>query len=80
MEARDNRFSVSGIPDTIGPLRRAENKMGATGCASASLGAEERKGQGKRRCWVVPMWVRVLGLVQGQSTGRPSSGRLDAAL
>ena len=28
-EARDNRFSVSGIPDAPGHRRRAENKMGA---------------------------------------------------
>ena len=28
MEARVNRFSVLGIPDTIGHYRRAENKVG----------------------------------------------------
>jgi hypothetical protein len=26
MEARDNRFSVSGLPDDVGHCRRAENK------------------------------------------------------
>jgi hypothetical protein len=33
MEAKDKRFSVSGIPDTAGCYRRAENKMEAEGTA-----------------------------------------------
>jgi hypothetical protein len=36
MEARDNRFSVSGIPDTAGHCKKAENKMGAPGGGSVS--------------------------------------------
>ena len=57
-EARDNRFSVSGIPDATGHYRRAENIMGASR-------AQGRRGQGERGCWVVPMQVRVLGPVHG---------------
>ena len=32
------RFSASGIPDTAGHLRRAENKMKALGMAQTALG------------------------------------------
>ena len=42
-EARDNRFSVSGIPDTAGHHRRAEKKVEAPGAAQSSL-REERAG------------------------------------
>jgi hypothetical protein len=46
MEARDSRFSVSGIPDTAGHCRRAEKKMLALGVALTSLsGREERAGR-----------------------------------
>ena len=54
-EARDNRFSVSGIPDTAGHHGRAENKLGGPGGISFSPGDEERRGQGERGHWVVPM-------------------------
>jgi hypothetical protein len=64
-EARDNRFLVSGIPDTAGHLGRAENKMGAPRGRSAIPRAEGRRGQGERGLWVVPMWARVLGPVHG---------------
>jgi hypothetical protein len=57
-EARDNRFSVSGIPDATGHYRRAENIMGASR-------AQGRRGQGERGCWVVSTQVRVLGPVHG---------------
>jgi hypothetical protein len=81
MEARDNRFSVSGIPDTTGHRRRAENKMGPLGAArSVNPGAKGRRGQGERGHWVVPTWARVLGPVCGWNAGRPSSRRLDEAL
>ena len=46
-EARDNRFLVSGIPDTAGHLGRAENKMGAPGVDWSALGPrKERAGAG----------------------------------
>ena len=46
-ETRDNRFSVSGIPDTAGHGRRAENKMGSRGHLGQSRGQrEERAGRG----------------------------------
>ena len=50
-EARDNRFSVLGIPDTTGHFRRAENKIGAPGAAQSSCGLKggedmERGGTG----------------------------------
>jgi hypothetical protein len=52
-EARDNRFLVSGIPDTAGHLGRAENKVEAAGAGG-------KKGQGERGRWVVPRRARVL--------------------
>jgi hypothetical protein len=33
---RVNRFSVSSIPDTVGHLRRADNRMGPPGAAESS--------------------------------------------
>ena len=50
-EARGNRYSVLGIPDTTGHSRRAENKMGAQGVAWSSPGPKggedrERGGAG----------------------------------
>jgi hypothetical protein len=72
MEARDNRFSVLGIPDVPGHCRRAENKMEAPGGGSIIPRVEERRRQRERGCWVVPMLARVFGPVQGWSTGRPS--------
>ena len=47
MEARDNRFSVSDIPNTSGHLRRAENKMGAPGLAQSAPGP--KGGEGRER-------------------------------
>ena len=44
-EARDNRFSVSGIPDTAGHHGRAENQVEAPGVALSSLGPKGRKGR-----------------------------------
>jgi hypothetical protein len=41
MEARDNRFPASGIPNVAGHYRRAENKVGILG---AALSAPELKG------------------------------------
>ena len=79
----DTRFSASGIPDTAGHHGRAENRMGAGsggGVDSVSPWAEERRGQGRGIHCVVPMQARILGLVHGWSTGRPSGRRLDTAL
>jgi hypothetical protein len=78
MEARDNRFSVSGISDTTGHLRRAENKMGAPGAAQSRDRREEMAG--REGVLGVFTSVRVLGLVPGWSSGRPSSRRLDVIL
>ena len=47
-EARDNRFSLSYIPDVTGHHRRAENKVGAPRGILVSPRAEERRGQGER--------------------------------
>ena len=77
-EARDNRFSVSDIPDATGHRRRAKNKVRGPRGGSVSPGTE-RRGQGERGCWVVPLRARVLGPVHGWSAGRPSSRRLDVA-
>jgi hypothetical protein len=43
MEARDNRFSVSGIPDTARHCRRPENKMGARGQLGQPQGQREER-------------------------------------
>ena len=45
MEARDNRFSVSDIPDAAGHRGRAENKVRALGVTGSSQGL---KGEGNR--------------------------------
>jgi hypothetical protein len=79
-EVLGTRFSASGIPDTTGHHRRAENKMGAPRSGLVNPGDEGRRGQGKRGHWVVPTQARVLGLVHGWSAGRPSSGRLYVVL
>ena len=42
-EARDNRFSVSDIPDTAVWCGRAENKVGALGGSSVIPGTKERR-------------------------------------
>lgn len=68
-EARDNQFSVSGIPDAAGHLGRAENKVEAPGGGLASLRGEEMRGHGERGHWVFPMKVRVFSSVSGWSTG-----------
>ena len=47
MEARDNRFSVLGIPDTAGHRRRAENKMGALGVPWSVPGLKGEEGRGR---------------------------------
>ena len=39
------RFSVSGIPDTAGHLRRAEDKMGSPGVTWSSPGTKEEEGR-----------------------------------
>ena len=67
-EARDNRFSVPGIPDSDGHSRRAENKMGTLGEAWPALGLKGGEGKG-RECLMVPTWARVLGPVHGCSAG-----------
>ena len=79
MEARDNRFSVSGIPDTSGHCRRAENKVGCHGGGLDRPGAIGRKGQKERGHSMAPTWVTILGPVRGWNAGRPSGGRIDAA-
>jgi hypothetical protein len=43
MEARDNRCSVSDIPDAAGHLRRAENKVGP----QRWLSAQEQKSRAR---------------------------------
>jgi hypothetical protein len=59
MEARDNRFSVSGIPDTAGYFGRAENKVEAP----RSAWSEERRGQGERGAgWFLCRQIRWSGL------------------
>jgi hypothetical protein len=45
-EARDNRFSVSGIPDTAGHHGRAENKVGALWAAWPASGPKRGEGRG----------------------------------
>lgn len=76
MEARNNRFSVSDIPDTAGYLGRAENKMPPAPRGSLVSTRSKRRGQGNRRCWVVPKWARALGPVHGAgSTVRLSGGK-----
>lgn len=48
---------------------------------SVSPRAEGRRGKGKKGLWVVSTRARVLGLVvSAGNAGRPSIGRLDAAL
>jgi hypothetical protein len=42
-EARDNRFSVSGIPGTTGHRRRAEKKVGALEVAQSCPGRREER-------------------------------------
>ena len=80
-EARDNRFSVSDIPDTAECHGRAENKVRALGMAQSVPEPKGRREQGEKGGrWVVSTRVRVLGLVHGWSTGRPSGGRLEVAL
>jgi len=68
-EARDNRFSVSGIPDTAGHCGRAENKMPPpTAWSAPGLKGRERGVLGGSHSgespWSVPGW----------SAGRPSVG------
>ena len=46
-EARDNRFSLSGIPDAAGHSRREENKMGTPGVTQSSPGP--KGGEGRER-------------------------------
>jgi hypothetical protein len=46
-ESKDNRFSVSGIPDTAEHCGRAENKMGAPGAARSAQ--EPKGGEGRER-------------------------------
>ena len=46
-EARDSRFSVSGIPDTAGHCGRAENKVEAPGASLSSPGP--KGGEGRER-------------------------------
>lgn len=82
-EARDMRFSVSGIPDTAEHRRKAERKKKKTGAlcdASASLGVGGGGRAERRGCWVVSKQARVLGPVHGWNARRPSGGRLDTAL
>ena len=40
-EARDNRFSILGIPDTAGHRGRAENKVGASWAAQSASGRRD---------------------------------------
>ena len=44
-EARDNRFSVLGIPDDAGQRRRAENKVGTPGAAQSAPRPKRREGR-----------------------------------
>ena len=53
-EARDNRFSVLGIPDAAGHLRRSENKMRAPGVTWLSPEPKGGKGKEERGCWWFP--------------------------
>jgi hypothetical protein len=46
-EARDNRFSISGIPEATGHRRRAENKVGVPRAAQSSLGPKGGEGMGR---------------------------------
>jgi hypothetical protein len=61
-----SEVSVSGIPNSTGHCGRTEIKVGGPVGGSASLRAEERKGQGERGCRVVPTPVRVFGQVCGR--------------
>ena len=71
-EARDNRFSVSGIPDTAGHLRRAENKMGALGEARSAPGPRGGKSRDRVGAGWFPHGRE--SLVCGWNAGRPSEG------
>ena len=57
MEARNNRFSVSGIPDATEHQRRAENEVG--GPVGAWPALEPKRVEG--RDMLVPSGVRVFG-------------------
>ena len=70
MEARDNRFSVSGIPDVAGHHRRAENKMGAPGAAPSFLVVKkgedrERGGTGWLPCEQESLVLSLAGAQEG---------------
>jgi hypothetical protein len=54
-EARDNRFSVLGIPDTAGHLGRTENKMGTLGAAWLSPGMKGGEGREKGGAGCFPL-------------------------
>ena len=75
-EARDNRFSVSGVPDAAGYCGRDENKVKAPGAA------QSKRGEGRERGAAGWFSCRRESLIQsgGWNTGRPSSGRLNVAL
>jgi hypothetical protein len=82
-EARDNRFSVSGIPDTAGHCGRAENKVEVPGVAQSPPGLKRGKGRERRGIGWFPcrqaslgMWLTVLSLVEF-STGSPEQAFLN---
>ena len=71
-EARDNRFSVSGIPDATGHCRRAENKVGAQEAAQSSL---KRRGQGEMGLWVIlTLRESLVQSMAGAQEGLPGEG------
>jgi hypothetical protein len=47
-EAKDNKFSVSDIPDVAGHLGGAENKMGVARGGSVIPRTKGKRGQGER--------------------------------
>ena len=69
------RFSVSGIPDTAGHHRRAENKMGAPGVAQSApepKGGEGREGGGAG--WFPHGRESLVWSMAGAQEGLPAGG------
>jgi hypothetical protein len=72
MEVRDNRFSVSGIPDIVGHFGRAESKVGALGAAWSSPGPKGGEGRERGLCvWSEFFsWFHLSWMVQPSSATR----------
>ena len=74
MEARDDRFSFSDIPDIAVCYRRAENKVRAPGTAQSSPGLKGDEGKGRGgagwfQCGREPLVRSVAGSQEGLLPG-----------